>query len=144
MVLIVASGVAQAQEVCGTFGSLAATLPGFAGAKFEATRSGANVICELRSAKNDATLSLIVEPAQAARGLPMRKMLAVNGKEPGMVVKDEPTLGTGAFSFATKEQVSLTSAGTGGVNTLSLNRDAGLAAGDEAAVRAIAQRLSAG
>jgi hypothetical protein len=74
----------------------------------------------------------------------MRRMLAVNAGEPGMKVKDEPALGTGAFSFVTKEQLAFTGVGKGGVYTLTLNRDAGLAPGDEDRVRSIARQLVTG
>lgn len=135
------SGVALAQDPCATLASQGFSLNGFAGAKAEAGKSGSSATCEMWSKDRKATLRLIVEPPQAAGGMAMRKMLAAGAKDPGMKVKDEPTLGAGAFSFARSEQLSFTGAGKGGMYTLSLNRDAGIAPGDEDRVRAIAKQL---
>ena len=142
--LMAASGLALAQDPCASVAAQGASLPGFAGAKAESLKSGNNLICDMRTKDRKANLVLVVEPPQAASGLPMRKLLAANAKEPGMKVKDEPALGANAFSFATGVQLSFNGAGKGGVYTLTLNRDAGLAAGDEDQVRAIAKQVIAG
>lgn len=132
---------ARAQDPCATLGARAPAFAGFAGAKTDTMKSGNNVICEAYAPDRKSKLGLIVEPPQAASGLAMRKMLAANSKEPGLKVKDEPTLGANAFSFATKQQVVMNAAGKGGVYVLSLNRDAGVAPGDEDALRALAKQL---
>jgi hypothetical protein len=142
--LLALNGPALAQDPCAAMASQGASLSGFAGAKTDSLKSGKSTICEMWSKDRTATLKLIVEPPQAASGMAMRKMLAANAKEPGMKVKDEPTLGAGAFSFLTKEQLSLSAVGKGGVYTLSLDRDAGIAPGDEDRVRAIAKQVVEG
>lgn len=142
-ILLASSGGARAQDPCATLAAKVASLSGFAGAKAEALKSGNNTICEMYSKDRRARLGVVVEPAQAASGVPMRRMLAANAKEPGMKVKDEAGLGNGAFSFATPQQVSFTVSGKGGVYTVSLNRDA-IAPGDEDQVRAIAKQLADG
>ncbi|MDH4064480.1 MAG: hypothetical protein OEW19_08770 [Acidobacteriota bacterium] len=143
-VLMAMSGRLLAQDPCATLSAQGATLNGFAGARADALKSGDNAICDMWSKDRAAKLSLIVEPPRAAGGLAMRKMLAANAKEPGTTVKDEPTLGTGAYSFVSKEQLSFTGAGKGGVYTLTLNRDAGITAADEDRVRAIAKQFVEG
>ena len=130
-----------AQEPCATVTAQGASLRGFAGAKADTLKSGSNTICDMWAKDRTAKLTLIAEPPQPASALAMRRMLAANAKEPGMKVRDEPSLGAGAFSFATKDQVSLTAAGKGGVYTVSLNRDAGISDGDETQVRMIAKRI---
>lgn len=140
-VLLAMSGRALAQNPCATFSTQGVSLGGFAGAKAESMKSGNNTICEMWGKDRKATLRLIVEPPQAASGVAMRKMLAASQKDPGMKVKDEPALGANAFSFVKKEQLSFSAVGKGGVYTLSLNRDAGIAPGDEDAVRAIARQV---
>ncbi len=142
--LLAMSAPALAQDPCATIASQGATLSGFAGAKAETLKSGSNTICEMRSVDRKAKLGLIVEPPQAASGLAMRRMLAASQKDPGMKVKDEPALGANAFSFATNAQVSFTAAGKNGVYTVSLNRDAGIAPGDEDRVRAIVKQVAEG
>ena len=142
--LLTTSNPAMAQSPCATIAAQGAALSGFAGATAETVKSGNNTICEVWSKDRKATLRLIVEPPQAAGGVAMRKMLAANAKEPGMKVKDEPALGTGAHSFAMKDQLSFTGVGKGGVYTLSLHRDAGIAPGDEDRVRAIAKQVVEG
>jgi len=140
-VLLVSSGWAHAQDPCATVAAKGGALPGFAGAKVGTVKSGNNTICDMWTKDRKAKLNVIVEPAQAGSGVPMRRMLAANSREPGMKVKDEAGLGNGAFSFATKEQVVFTAVGKGGVFTVSLNRDAGIAPGDEDQVRAISRQL---
>ncbi len=142
--LLAMIGAASAQDPCATVTSQGASLTGFAGAKAEALKSGNNTVCDMRSKDRKSHLTLIVEPPQAAGGLAMRRMLAANAKEPGMTVKDEPALGGSAFSFLKKEQLSFSATGKGGVYTLSLNRDAGIAPGDEDRVRAIAKQVVEG
>jgi hypothetical protein len=142
--LLAMGGPALAQDPCATITSQGASLAGFAGAKAETAKSGKNTICDMWSKDREAHLTLIVEPPQAASGLQMRKMLAANAKEPGMKVKDEPALGAGAFSYKVKEQLVFTGAGKGGVYSLTLNRDAGIAPGDEDRVRAIAKQVTEG
>lgn len=143
-VLLTMSGLALAQDPCATVTSQGASLTGFAGAKAETHKSGQNTICSMSARDRTAELTLIAEPPHAAGGMAMRKMLAQNAKDPGMKVKDEPTLGAGAFSFLTKEQLSFTAVGKGGVYTLSLNRDAGIVPGDEDRVRAMAKQVAEG
>ncbi|MGE0359305.1 MAG: hypothetical protein AB7H93_00935 [Vicinamibacterales bacterium] len=141
-VLVLASGVpALAQGPCAVLTAQGPTLAGFAGAKTDTAASGDRTVCEMWSSDRTARLSLIVEPPQAARGLAMRKVLTANAQEPGMTVRDEPTLGVGAFSFASRQQASVIAAGKGGLYTLALNRDAGIAVPDADRLRAIARQL---
>jgi hypothetical protein len=142
--LLSTSSFALAQEPCATIAAQVVSLQGFAGTRAETLRSGDNTICDIWTTGRDARVSMIVEPPRAASGLPMRKMLAQNAQEPGIRVKDEPTLGAAAFSLAAKDQLSFTVAGKSGVYTLSLNRDAGIAAGDEVELRRIAKRVVEG
>jgi hypothetical protein len=142
--LMAMSGRALAQNPCATLTTQGAALSGFAGARADTLKSGDNAVCDMWSKDRTAKLGLIVEPPRAAGGLAMRRMLADNAREPGMKVKDEPTLGTGAYSFMSKEQLSFTGVGKGGVYTLTLNRDSGIAAADEDRVRAITKQLVEG
>jgi hypothetical protein len=139
--LLSINGFAFAQEPCTSIAAQVVSLQGFAGTKVETHRSGDNTICDAWTAARDAHVSLIIEPPSAASGLPMRKMLADSAQEPGTKVKDEPSLGVGAFSVATKEQLIFTAGGKGGVYTLSLNRDAGIGAGDEDELRRLAGKV---
>lgn len=143
-ILLTSGGAVRAQDPCANLAAKGAALSGFAGAKVEALKSGSNTICEMHAKDRKAKLRVVAEPPQAASGVPMRRMLAANAKEPGMKVRDEPGLGSGAFSFSTREQVSFTAVGKGGVYTVSLNRDAGIAPGDEDGVRAVAKQLADG
>lgn len=141
--LLLAAAVAHAQQdPCAFLAAQAGTVPGVAGGRTESMKSGANVICEQWSMDRKSKLGLIVEPPAAARGLAMRRMLTMNAKEPGMKAQDEASLGANAFSFTTKEQASFSFAGKSGSYTLTLDRDAGIAAADVDRLRTIAKQLA--
>lgn len=135
-------GPALAQDACATFHQQAGQLAGMAGAEPVSMKSGKNTICELRNKDNTVHANLIVMPNdRPAQALTLYATMAKQSKEPGRVVKDEPSLGAGAYVLLEKDQLQIQAAGKDAVYALSLNRDNGLAAADADQMRAIAKRV---
>lgn len=136
---------AQAQDPCAALAQHGGALIGEPGAKPKAVKSGKNTICELRNGDNSAHLSLVAAPTpQPASTLAFSATMARQSKEPGRSVKDEPSLGTGAFQLRDQQQLSFYAGSKGVLYSLTLNRDRGIGAGDEERLRALARQLVEG
>lgn len=133
-----------AQDACAPLFAKGAALVG-AGAKTNAMKSGTNTICQATSGNGAAKFQVILETnSNPAQTMQTFRMLAMNSKEPGMKVADEPSVGPGAYSFQTKEKVDFQFAGKGLIYNLSFSRNGSLAAGELDRVRAVAKQISEG
>jgi hypothetical protein len=136
---------APAQDPCASFFPQAAQLAGMADAKPETLKSGKNIICDIWSKDRSVHAMLTASPdAQPASTLAFRATLAKKAKDPDLSVKDEPSLGSGAFQLRGKNKLDFNVAGKENIYAISLIRDNGIGAGDEDRMRAIAKKVAGG
>ena len=134
-----------AQDPCAGFFEQAAQLAGMANAKPETLKSGKNIICEIWSKDRSVHATLIASPdAQPPSTLAFRVTMAKKANDPDLSVKDEPSLGSGAFQLRGKDKLDFNVAGKETIYAISLIRDNGIGPGDEDGMRAIAKKVAGG
>lgn len=142
---LAAAPPALAQGPCDLVLKQAAQVMGAAAGKSERFKPTATAeVCKVRSADSAAAVQLTRSAdKQPGQTIMVQKMIAQRAADPDQTFRDEPTLGTNAFSLRDKEHVTFFAAGGGHVIAAALTLDRGVTDADVERARQFAKQLIA-
>jgi hypothetical protein len=142
---LAAAPPALGQSPCDLVLKQAAQVMGAAAGKSERFKPTATAeVCNVRSADNAAAVQLTMSAdKQPGQTMMIQKMIAQKTADPDQTFRDEPALGTNAFSLRGKEQVTFFAAVGGHVIAAALTLDRGVTDADVERARQFAKQLTA-